>query len=485
MSELADAIRELSAEKKISIDLVASMVEEFIKAAYKRKYGTDDNCVVELNEDQSDVVVYARKMVVDEDHYYNEATEIPLDEALLINPEAEAGDEINIFIDPKTLDRISVQSGKQRLHQKSRDVQKNTIYNEFKSKEGEMIIGYYQRVDERTGDIIIDLGNGVEGRLYKKFQNPTEMYRKDDKIKCYVAEVREGERNVDIILSRTHSEFVRKLLEIEVPEISDGSIQIYKIVREAGYRTKVAVYTNRTDIDPVGACVGLKGIRIQAIMAEMNGEKIDILRFDNNPEVFLKNALSPAQVQTVRITDPDKRIAVAVVDDSQLSFAIGKSGLNVRLANKLTDWMIEVKTPEQYEELDLDRDIKDSAEQLFSYDEDEVPEEAEAQEDGELLFASMPLSDDIQKKISGKGIESVEQFVNTGIEDAQSYFGFTEEEYASFKEILSDYVELVDEDNDEQVSYVCPSCGAVITPDMTKCPECGCELEFEEDEEEK
>ena len=244
--------------------------------------------------------------------------------------------------DPKTFDRISVQSAKQKAKQDLREIQKDTLYSEYKTKEGEMIIGYYQR-EQPNGDLYIDLGK-VEGTLPKRYQSPREIYRKNDKIKCFVYQVEKPEHGqLRVILSRTHTDFVRKLFELEIPEIYDHSIEIHKIVREPGYRTKVAVYSHRADLVPVGACVGLKGIRVQTIMREMEGERIDVLRYDPNPIEYIKNCLSPAEVKRVVILDEAKRTAVAVVDDSQLSLH-RKAGYQRRLANKLADWIIDVKT---------------------------------------------------------------------------------------------------------------------------------------------
>lgn len=482
-SDLKDAIRNMVEEKGISEDLVLSTIEDILKAAYKRKFGTDENAVVMFNDDHTDVQLCARRVIVDEDHYYNEVTEIPLEEARELSDEAEIGDELLVGIDLQNFDRISVQSAKQRAHQNFRDIQKDTLYSEFKAKEGEMIIGYYQR--EQNGDIFVDLGN-TEGILPKRFQSAREIYRKNDKIKCYVQSVEKAERGVRVILSRTHTEFVRKLFEVEVPEIYDHTVEIYKIVREAGYRTKVAVYTHH-DIDPVGACVGLRGVRIQTIMRELEGEKIDILKYDPNPAAFIANALSPAQVRQVVITDEHKRTALALVDENQLSLAIGKQGLNVRLANKLADWLIDVKTMEQFGDMDIASGARELADSLF-YEDQDGGSYGEVLEGDDMDLASYPLDAEVVAKLQQGGVFTIEDFFNLSDEELLAIDGITEEEIAQVQSILEQHVDIVEEqvdDDSEEFEFACPECGHPVTPDMAVCPNCNVGLQFEEVEEEE
>jgi N utilization substance protein A len=321
-SGLADAIRALVSEKGISEDLVIQTIEEFLLAAYKKTYGTADNAVVKFDDENGEVAIYAQKEIVED--VYNPVSEIELDEAKQLNSEAEIGDELLIEIDPTEFDRVAVQSAKQKARQTLREIQKDTLYSEFKGKEGEMIIGYYQR--ERNGTIFVDLGK-TEGLMPKRYQSPREVYRPNDRIKAMIHEVNKTPSGLQIILTRTHTEFVRKIFELEVPEIYDKTVEIFKIVREPGYRTKIAVYSNRLDVDPVGACVGLKGVRIQAVVRELEGEKIDILKFETDPRDLIKNALSPAQVRQVLVLDEGRKHALAIVDEDQLSLAIGKQGL--------------------------------------------------------------------------------------------------------------------------------------------------------------
>ncbi|MGH0054342.1 MAG: transcription termination factor NusA, partial [Sphaerochaetaceae bacterium] len=378
-TEIGDAIRSMVAEKNISEELVINTIEDILRAAYKRKFGTDENAVIEFSEDFTSVELASRRQIVDDDEWYNEVTEIPLSEAKEIHAECEIGDELLIPVDLKEFDRISVQSAKQRAHQSFRDIQKDTLYSEFKAKEGQLIIGYYRR-QAPNGDIYVDIGS-TEGLLPRRNQSSRESYQSNDKIKCYVESVEKAERGVRVILSRTSSELIRKLFEVEVPEIAQNQIDIVKIVREAGYRTKVAVASRNDDIDPVGACVGLKGNRIQTIMSEIEGEKIDILRYDPNPINYIHNALSPAQVKDVVVLDKNIYHAVAIVEDSQLSLAIGKQGLNVRLANKLVDWMIDVKTQAQFDEMDIAKEARSKAESIFLDEQEYYNEELGPQEE--------------------------------------------------------------------------------------------------------
>ena len=451
-------------------------------AAYKRKYGTSDNAVVRFNDDNSDVSIYAMKMIVDEDDYYDPVSEILLEDALEYNEESELGDEILIKIDPSEFDRLAVQSAKQRARQDLREIQKDTLYSEFKDKVGEMIIGYYQR--EKNGNIFVDLGR-TEGIMPKRFQSPREEYNVGDRIKALICEVNKTPSGLQIVLSRTHSDFVKRIFELEVPEIYDNTIEIHKIVREAGYRTKIAVSSNRDDVDPVGACVGLKGVRIQAIVRELEGEKIDILKFDPDPQGFIKNALSPAEVSDVIVLDGGKRQALAIVPDQQLSLAIGKQGLNVRLANRLVDWSIDVKTEEQFDEMDMSQEISKAASELFSGIEESDEEITRIEELPDIPERVVAL-------LKENGIDLIETLVAMNLEELNSFEGINDADIELIRGIIDDNVEIVESDNEEEVeeevvveddeAYECPECGAAITLDMTVCPSCGVGLSFEIEE---
>ena len=478
MSEMAEAIRELIEEKGFSEESVKQTVESALKAAYKKTFGTADNCVVKFADDLSDVSVYSRKVIVD--GVYDPVTEIELEDALKMSEECEEGDEIDILVDPKSFERSAVSTGKQAAHQGLSESFKDNLYNEYKDKVGEVIIGYYQR--EYRGNIYVDLGK-VEGVLPLRYQSPREEYRKNDRIKAVIVDAKKTSSGLQLVLSRTDPKFVQSIVELEVPEIEDKTIEIFKIVREAGYRTKIAVLSNKPEVDPVGACVGPKGVRIQNVIRELEGEKIDVLRYDPDPVVFIKNALAPAEVVKVYITDEEKKQALAVVTDTQFSLAIGKQGMNVRLANKLCDWSIDVKTEEQAAEMDLSSfATRKAAEQLFSGGEAE--EEQNVEQEISAISELPGIDAEVALAIKNAGYDDIQDFVDAYDSDTMKVEGVTQEQLDEVSRILQEFVEFVDEEVEEQENdegeeeYQCPACGAKITLDMSKCPECGVELEF-------
>ncbi|MBD5436932.1 MAG: transcription termination/antitermination protein NusA [Treponema sp.] len=491
MSEMAEAIKELVEQKGLSAESVMSTIESMLKAAYKRTYGTNANAVVVFEKDENDipvdVTIYSRKEVIDGgediDDVFDPVTEVPLGYARKLSPDCEIGDELDIPEDPKTFERSSVSTGKQTAQQGLNESYKDNLYKEYKDKVGGIIIGYYQR--ERNGTIYVDLGK-IEGVLPQKYQSPRETYEKGDRIRAYVADISKNGNGIQLILSRSAPELVRSILETEVPEVADGSVEIAKIVREAGYRTKIAVSSQREDIDPVGACVGLKGVRIQNVIQELLGEKIDVLRYDSNPVVFIKNALSPAEISRVIILDEDKKQALAIASESQFSLAIGKQGLNVRLANRLCDWSIDVKTEEQAAEMDLSEfTSRQNAQNLFRDDDDEFAK-----------ISGLPGVDErVADLLKAAGIEDVRQFVDNY--DSISVEGVSKEDLEKLNALINENIEFVDEEQSpeqgevaqtennaaDEEEYFCPECGAKITLDMTHCPKCGVEFEFQEDEE--
>ena len=486
-TDMSEAVKQLMQDRNMSEELILTTIENTLLAAYKRRFGNADNAIVRFSEDNYEVSIYAKKRIVDSDNFYDPTSEIELEEARELNPEAEINDELLIEIDPKDFDRGSVQSAKQTAHQSIREVQKDSLYAEFKDKIGEIIIGYYQR--ERNGTIYVDLGK-IEGKLLKKYQSPREEFHVNDRIKSLIVEVNKNPNGLEILLSRTHTDFVRAIFELEVPEIYDKTVEIHKIVREPGYRTKLAVYSNREDVDPVGACVGLKGVRILSVIKELEGEKIDILKYDPDPRKFIKNALSPAEVQDVIILDEAKHQALAVVNESQLSLAIGKQGLNVRLANRLVDWNIDVKTDAQFEEMDIAAESRRAVSELFG-EEDHGEEYA--------LISQLPGVDPALAAILQENQKDfIEDFLMLSGEEL-SGFGITEEQQQSLRSLIEEHIEIVEEEEyieeeseedpdqaeqeQEAEEYECPECGARITLDMTSCPSCGIGLSFEYEEE--
>ena len=542
-SELSQAIKQLVQERGIPEDLVMSTIENFLLAAYKKKYGVVDNAVVRFSDDGAEVTLFAKKKIVLDDDLDDPVYEMPLSEALELNEDCEVGDELLIEINPKEFDRVSVQSAKQKARQSLREIQKDTLYSEFKDKVGEMIIGYYQR--ERNGNIYVDLGK-TEGILPKKYQSPREIYHPNDRIKALIYEVVKTPTGLQIVLSRNHAEFVKKIFELEVPEIYDKTIEISKIVREPGYRTKIAVRSTREDVDPVGACVGLKGVRIQAVVRELEGEKIDILRYSIDSRSFIKNALSPAEVNQVVILDEAKKLALAIVPDAQFSLAIGKQGLNVRLANRLTDWNIDVKTETQFSEMDISAEAKRAVSALFGETEEEIQKISELPgiperlveilgknsiTDIESLVALTPEQLAALDGITAEDIQTIHKIIEENVEiveeepvPAAAEEELAEEEAAAEEGVAEEAVteEAVAEETEgqeaegpaaeadaaaepaaaeaqpeppaaeappaeetvEEETYECPECGTPITPDMATCPNCGVGLTFEDDADE-
>lgn len=525
-SDLSQAIKQLVQERGIPEDLVMSTIENFLLAAYKKKYGVVDNAVVRFSEDGTEVTLFAKKKIVLDDDLEDPVYEIPLVEALELNEECEVGDELLIEINPKEFDRVSVQSAKQKARQSLREIQKDTLYSEFKDKVGEMIIGYYQR--ERNGNIYVDLGK-TEGILPKKYQSPREIYHPNDRIKALIYEVVKTPTGLQIVLSRNHAEFVKKIFELEVPEIYDKTIEISKIVREPGYRTKIAVRSTREDVDPVGACVGLKGVRIQAVVRELEGEKIDILRYSLDTRSFIKNALSPAEVNQVVILDEAKKLALAIVPDAQFSLAIGKQGLNVRLANRLTDWNIDVKTETQFSEMDISAEAKRAVSALFGETEEEIQKISELPgipqrlvetlakdniTDIESLVALTPEQLAALEGITAEDIQTIHKIIEENVEivEEEQAPSAEEEEIPAEEEVAEEAAEetaALDagatpaegaveapqagetgakeavEETVEEETYECPECGTPITPDMATCPNCGVGLTFEDDAEDE
>lgn len=478
-SEMAEAIRQLINEKGISEDLIVKTVEDALMAAYKKKYGTNENAVVRFKDDYEGVDVYAKKTIVEE--VDDPVLEISLEEAQEMADGAEVGDILELPVDPHEFDLQSVMLAKQTTRQSLREISRDTQYAEYKSKVGEIIIGYYQR--EKNGNIFVDLGK-IEGIFPKKYQSPRETYHPNDRIKAMIVEVEKGRMGPMIILSRTHAEFVRKILELEVPEIYDKAVEVFKIVREPGYRTKIAVMSNREDIDPVGACVGLKGIRIQAIIRELEGEKVDILKYELDPKRFIRNALSPAEVKDVFIVDEAKHLALAVVAESQLSVAIGKQGLNVRLANRLCDWSIDVKTEEQFMQMDRSSDLRKAVSELFG----------ETEAEGAAPIVDLPgMEAPWAAALEAVGVRTVEDFLAMPPGKLSDIEGIDAQAAEKIQAIVDENVEVVEEENGGEAEaapesdevYECPDCGTRVTPDMARCPNCGVELSFEyEDDQE-
>jgi len=351
--QLIVAIQELEKEKGIKKDYLLDSIESALLTAYKRNYNSQENVKVVVDRETGASHLYSVKEVVE--HAENPILQISLEEARKLDKEAQIGGTVDVELVPKNFGRIAAQTAKQVIIQKLREAEREIIYSEYSERKGEIVSGIIQKADQNI--VVMDLGK-VEGVMPAKEQIPTEKYHVNDKIKGYILDVEKGAKGVpQVVISRACPEFVKKLFEFEIPEIYEGVIEIKAVSRDAGSRSKVAVYSPNENIDPVGSCVGQKGVRIQNIINELNGEKIDVIEWNADLSIYISSALLPAQVMAVDI-DEENRIAQVIVPDDQLSLAIGKSGQNARLAAKLTglsDWRIDIKSETQFRNILMEK----------------------------------------------------------------------------------------------------------------------------------
>lgn len=344
LPELKRLIEQMGKEKGIDKELIVEALTSAVLSAARKKLGQNLILEVQYNDDVGEIEVFQFKTVVDK--VINEDTQIAIDEARdTLDDAAELGDSLGVKLDTSSFGRIAVQTARQIVIQKVRDAERDKIYDEYKDRKGEIISGFVQRFEQ--GNIIVNLGR-TEGILPTSEQISRETYKRGDRVRAYVCDVRKTLKGPQIVLSRTHPSFLKSLFELEVPEISEGLIEIVGVAREPGNRSKISVKTREKDIDPVGACVGVRGSRVQSVVQELKGEKIDIVPFVSDPVQYVCNALSPAKVDRVLMYDELHAMEVIVPDD-QLSLAIGKNGQNVRLAARLTGWKIDVKSKSRME----------------------------------------------------------------------------------------------------------------------------------------
>ncbi|ATW24202.1 transcription termination/antitermination protein NusA [Candidatus Formimonas warabiya] len=342
--DFIEALKELEKEKGIALDVLIEAIEAALISAYKKNFGSSQNVRVEINRDTGEIHVYNRRTIVDE--VEDPRLEISIEEARKLRPSYEVTDILETEVTPRTFGRIAAQTAKQVVVQRIREAERTIIYDEFINREGDIVTGIVQRHEMKN--VFIDLGK-TEAVIMPTEQIAREQYNQGDRIKTYIVEVKKTTKGPQILVSRTHPGLLKRLFELEVPEIHDGIVEIKSVAREAGARSKIAVYSKHENVDPVGACVGPKGMRVQAIVNELRGEKIDIVKWSADPVVFVENSLSPAKVLSVHVNLSEK-IAKVVVPDYQLSLAIGKEGQNARLAAKLTGWKIDIKSESQAEE---------------------------------------------------------------------------------------------------------------------------------------
>jgi transcription termination/antitermination protein NusA len=346
-AEFIEALDQIEKEKGVSKDVLIDAIEAALISGYKRNYGSAQNVKVYINRENGEVKVFSLKDVVEiEEDIEDDLLQISLEEAKEMDSNYEIGDVVEKEVTPKNFGRIAAQTAKQVVVQRIREAERGIIYDEFINKESEIVTGIIQRISK--GNVFVNLGK-TEAILAPTEQIPGESYNHNDRIKTYIIEVKKTTKGPQILVSRTHPGLVKRLFELEVPEIHDGIVELKSIAREAGSRSKIAVYSRDENVDPVGACVGHKGVRVQTIVDELKGEKIDIIKWSDNPEEFISSALSPSKVLKAVINEKEKS-ALVIVPDYQLSLAIGKEGQNARLAAKLTGWKIDIKSESQHTE---------------------------------------------------------------------------------------------------------------------------------------
>lgn len=480
----------LAEEKDISIDLLKEVIESTMILALKKKYGSDTNFHINF-DDRNNPTVYRAVNVVE--NVEDEKKEISLEEAKKLDGDINLGDEVLILVDHvEEFGRIESMVAKTTFFQKISELEKNIIYNEFKRRENQLVNGYFQR--ENRGNIYVNLGK-TEGVLLRKDQSPREHYTVGDRIRAYIYKV-DNDRtgHPTVYLTRAKGDFIKKLFELEIPEIADGTIEIKNIVRQPGLKIKMAVVSNKPEVDPVGACIGQKGIRIQSIIKEIEGEKIDVVKWSKDIREYIAEAISPAKPIRIIITDPENKEAMIIIPDEQLTLALGRSGYNVKLASQLTGYNFDLKTETDIKENpELLKDLVPIS-QIFADSSEETEETKEFVEEEGKEFESNLYS------ISGIDKEIIETLINNNINSIEELYRMSAEEIIEKTNLdksvvdgiintLKEVVTVVESDEEgyetteevvEEIEvYECPNCGSTITEEMNKCPKCGVELAFE------
>lgn len=405
---LFEACEELERERGISKDILISSLCDAMVAAYKKHMRVKEAANIEaiLDEQAGEIGVFSTKTVVESVEEGEEDTQISIGVAKEIDEDVEVGDEVKIEVTPEQFGRIAAQAAKQVITQRIREAERNLVLNEFLEKKGTLTTGIIQRVENRN--VIVNIGK-TDAIMPQKEQIPGEYYKPGNRIRVFVLNVKETTRLPQVIVSHAHAEIVRELFELEVPEIEDGIVEIKSISREAGYRTKIAVWSNDPEVDSVGACIGPRGSRIQTIVSELKNEKIDIVRYSEDPVEYIVNALSPARVVSVDILADDEysHEAMVVVPDDQLSLAIGREGQNVRLAHKLTGWKIDIKSVSQMEKAEA-ANFQNYEEAPEEVEEDDTNDELQQEIEEEMNQQALD-EEDIQQEETVEDAEEIEE----------------------------------------------------------------------------
>ncbi len=428
MLNLAHIIEQVEKDKGISRDVIIKVLETAMLKAAEKRFGPNKIIEARYDEDAGEIELFEFKTVVEE--VKDPDTEISLEEARKYDPDVEIGDSLGLKIDAKNFGRIDAQTVRQIIFQKVREAERDAIYNEYIEKKGEIVIGIVQRFER--GDIIVDLGK-TEAVLPRKEQVKRETYRQGERIRGLVIDVRSDVKGPQVILSRTHPGFLVKLFQMEVPEIYEGIVEIKAAAREPGERAKIAVASNNPDVDPVGACVGVKGSRVQAVVQELRGEKIDIIHWSDDPAVLAKNALAPAQINKV-IVDKANHSMEVIVPDDQLSLAIGKRGQNVRLAAKLTGWKIDIHTESEAKKLEISPEeaLRKEVEARIA------EEEARQRESVGILEGIGPKTESLLKEA---GIETIGDVLKAGVEGLENLEGIGRKKAENIYDAAKSFVE--------------------------------------------
>ncbi len=404
---LNEVFEELEREKGISREVIVSSLCDAMVAAYKKHLRVKEieNVEAILDEQGGEIGIFKGKTVVKK--VEDEDNEISLKDAKEIDEDVELGDEVKLEVTPEQFGRIAAQAANQVLTQRIREAERNLVLNEFLDKKGTLITGIIQKVDERR-NVIVNIGK-IDAIMPRKEQIPGEFYKPGNRIRVFVLNVKETTRLPQVIVSHAHPEIVRELFELEVPEIEDGIVEIKSISREAGYRTKIAVWSNDPEVDSVGACIGPRGARIQTIVSELKNEKIDIVRYSLDPVEYIVNALSPARVVSVDIMADDEEAheALVVVPDDQLSLAIGREGQNVRLAHKLTNWKIDIKSTSQMERAESEAQ---------NYEQEPQYEEENEVDD---IMNSEELQQEIEEEMNQQALDEEDMQVEESAEESE------------------------------------------------------------------
>jgi N utilization substance protein A len=445
---LFEAVQQFSTERGLPKESVLTVIKESLVSAYKKKIGKEDDETVQISVefgDKNEVVIAVEKTVVT--HKITNPLEISLEDAQILRHDISEGDLITIKEKPVDLSRIVSNQARQMVFQRLKEMERDNLYKEYKAKEGELTHGYFQRVVEK--DVMsIDLGK-VEGIMPRKEQTPNEKYKNGDRLKAIISKVeirkdKYRDTGLVIVLSRASGEFVKKLFEMEIPEIYDGIVKIMDIARIPSIRTKIVVQANRSDIDPVGACVGMKGVRIQSIVRELGNERIDIIQYSENPVEYITNLISPAKPIEVKV-DIQNREALIVVPDETLSLAIGTSGSNVKLAAQLCKFKIDIKSHSQYNEEMTSPEARERLEKLFNPQHNYVEEENNSEEGGTSLNEIPSLTKRVIELLLGGGITNVETLIDMSQDDLAKIPGIGVNTAEQIMKLLRESVELVEE----------------------------------------